>query len=350
MLAPVTHILPVTTIRRERLLPLKGKVLARKGQKVGATDTLAETNLTPEHLLLDLARGMGMPADKVDGFIHCKAGDQVDEGDILVGPVGFTRRLIRSPRRGRVVVAGGGQILIEIQGQPFELKAGMPGTVVDLVADRGVVIETTGALIQGVWGNGGIDFGLMYVLASEAGQILTADRLDVSLRGAIVLGGHCETAEVLKTASSLPLRGLILASLNPDLIPLATRTSIPVVVIEGFGVQTMNSAAFKLLSTSERREVALNAEPWDAYAGTRPEVVIPLPASGEPPLPKDTDTFTAGQTVRVIKAPYMGIIGTLVDLGGTTQLPSGLRALTAEVRLENGESATLPLANLEVLE
>ncbi|HEX7973129.1 MAG TPA: hypothetical protein VF498_01865 [Anaerolineales bacterium] len=350
MLAPVTHILPVTTIRRERLLPVQGKVLVRKGQKVVATDTLAETNLTPEHLLLDLARGMGMPAEKVDGYIQCKAGDQVSEGDILAGPVGLTRRVVRSPRRGRVVVAGGGQILIEIQGQPFELKAGLPGTVIDLIADRGVIIETTGALIQGVWGNGGIDFGLMYVLAAEAGQILTADRLDVSLRGAIVLGGHCETAEVLKTASSLPLRGLILSSLNPDLIPLAAKAGIPVVVIEGFGCQPMNSAAFKLLSTNERREVALNAEPWEPYAGTRPEVVIPLPATGEPPLPKDTDSFAVGQTVRVVKAPYAGSIGTLVETGETAVLASGLRAPTAEVRLENGENAVLPLANLEVLE
>jgi hypothetical protein len=37
-------------------------------------------------------------------------------------------------------------------------------------------------------------------------------------------------------------------------------------------------------------------------------------------------------------------------LPGLVVFPSGIRALAGEVQLENGESAVLPLANLEVLE
>ena len=36
MLASIVHILPLTLIRRERLLPIPGKVLVRQGQRVGA--------------------------------------------------------------------------------------------------------------------------------------------------------------------------------------------------------------------------------------------------------------------------------------------------------------------------
>ncbi len=350
MIASVIHILPLTTIRRERVLPVPGKVVVRKGQKVSATDTVAEANLSPAHLLVDVSRGLGLPPAQADKYIQVKAGAQIAEGDVLAGPVGLTRRVVRSQRSGRVVLAGSGQVLIEIQSRPFELKAAIPGIVLDLVPDRGAIIEATGALIQGVWGNGGIDYGLMNVLVKDPEDTITANRLDVSMRGSMVLAGHVASADVLKTAAEMPLRGLIVSSLEPSLVSLAAKIPVPVMIIDGFGHRPMDSAAFKLLTTNERREIALNAEPWNPYQGTRPEIVIPLPAAGQPSLPRETEVFAAGQQVRVVRAPYAGMIGELQDLVGSSVFPSGVRGLAGEVRLDDGEVAVLPLANLEVLE
>jgi hypothetical protein len=351
MIAPVTHFLPITVIRRARTLPVPGKVAIRKGQKVGATDVIAEGPLTPEHLLLDVARGLGLPANKADTFIQRRAGDEVGQGDVIAGPVGVTHRVIRAPRPGRVVLAGSGQVLMEVESQPFELKAGIPGVVVDLIPDRGAVIETTGALVQGVWGNGRIDFGLLNILSETPHDTLTADRLDVSQRGLVIFGGYCDDEAVLKTAGDIPLRGMILGSMDPSLIPIAARVNYPIIILEGFGQISVNSVVYKLLSTSERREVAIIADAWDRLAGTRPELVIPLPASSQLPLPREADHFEPGQEVRVLTAPYRGMIGTVVSLRpGLEALPSGVRALVADIRLENGESSMLPLSNLEVLE
>lgn len=351
ILAPITHILPLTTVQRERILPVPGKIMVRKGQKVSASDTLAEADLYPEHLLVDLGRGLGIPDDAVDETIQCRVGDLLAEGDIIAGPVGLARRVVRAPKRGRVVLIGGGQVLLTLQTAPYELKAGLSGQVVELISDRGAIVETVGALIEGVWGNGFVDFGLMLVLAKSPDQILTSSQLDVSMRGAIVLGGYLGDAETLKTAADLPLRGLILGSMDPDLISLAERVPFPIIVIDGFGHRRMTPAAFRLLSTNERREVSINAEPWDRYSGERPAVVIPLPATGDPPPPRTALIFKVDQTVRIIQAPYAGMTGKINSLASGLQVfPSGIRAKAAEISLENGENVLLPIANLEVID
>lgn len=351
MLAPVVHILPLTRIRRERMLPVPGKVLVRNGQKVSTTDVIAEARLNPEHLLLNIARGLGLPEGKADGYLQCKTGMKVAQGDILAGPVGMTQRVVRAPKNGKVIVAGGGQILLELDTPPFELQAGLPGIVVHLIEERGATIETTGSLIQGVYGNGRLDFGLMYVLMRTPDDLLTTDRLDVSLRGSIILGGYCKDPEVLKSAASLPLRAMILASMDAALLPLAERVRFPILIVEGFGQRPMNTAAYNLLTTNERREVAVNAQAWDAFNGARPEIIIPLPATVEPPLPPDTDRFAAGQQVRLVRHPSQGGIGTIIEIRpGLTPMPSGITVPAAEVQLEGGEKALVPLANLEVIE
>jgi hypothetical protein len=324
--------------------------MVRKGQRVSATDAVAEARLNPEHLLLDVARGLKLTEEKADEAIQCKPGEKVAEGDVLAGPVGVTKRVMRATKNGRVILTGGGQILLEVENQPFELKAAIPGTIIELLEDRGAIVEATGALVQGVWGNGRIDYGLLHVLAHSPGEILAPDQLDVSLRGSMVLAGHCNNGELLNAASEMPLRGMIFASLDTAIISTAARMRIPVVVIEGFGNIPMNSAAFKLLTTNDQREVAINAEQWNPFLGTRPEVFIALPSAAELPLPPETVEFSIGQQVHIVRAPYAGKIGTIVEVrSGTTVLPNGLATQTALVQVEGSESALIPLANLEVI-
>jgi hypothetical protein len=351
MYAPITHILAGTSFRRERLLPMNGRVLARRGQQVSPIDVVAEAVLNPEHMLLDIARGLGLSAQQADKLLQCKAGDEVGEGDILAGRLGIGRRVVRAPFPGRVMVAGEGQILLQLDGQPQELKAGYPGLVVDLIGERGVIIETSGALIQGVWGNGHINYGLLSVQALAPNAFLAVEQLDISLRGMVILGSICTDERVLQAAEELPVRGLILGSMDSALVPLALRLSYPIILIEGFGHLPLNPQAFKLLTSGERCETAINAEPWNRLASTRPEIVLAAPSQSNLQPLQDVATFNPGQTVRMISRPYHGRLGMLETLHyGLNKLPNGLSAPAADVRLENGEVVLIPLANLEILD
>ena len=276
-LAPVHHILPLTTIVRERVLPVKGKVLARLSQKVGPADIVAEATWAREHIFLDVARTLNVSPDAADKLIRCQADDKILAGATVAIGRGLLPKVVKSPREGRVVAAGGGQVLIESGQSHMELRAGIPGTVTQIIPDRGVIIQTTGALIQGVWGNGRVDTGVMINLADKPDTELTVSRLDVSMRGSIIVAGKVKQADTLQAAAELPVRGLIMGSLYPSLLPVAREMRYPIILTDSFGVLPMNSAAYRLISTSAKREATLNAEFFDRYSGARPEVIIPLP-------------------------------------------------------------------------
>jgi hypothetical protein len=191
---------------------------------------------------------------------------------------------------------------------------------------------------------------MMLNFTEKPDDVLIASRLDVSLRGSIILAGLLKDVETLRTAAELPVRGLILSSISPGLLHVAQQMRFPILAIDGFGQNPMNSAAYKLLSSNAKRDVTINAEAFNRYTGARPEVIIPLPVSQEPPTPVDVETLEVGQTVRLRRAPHAGAIGTLSKLRpGSSALPSGLRVPAADVKLENGEQILVPLVNLEIV-
>jgi hypothetical protein len=352
MLAPVTHILPTTLIRRERVLPVSGRVLVRLGQKVSATEVIAEGRQPAQHLILEIGRGLGVSDGEVAKYIIRKVGEEVKEKDIIAGPLGLFSRTVRAPCDGRITAIAGGQVFLEMEGPPYELRAGLSGVVSELIPD-GAVIETTGSLVQGVWGNGQIDLGLLTNLTKTPGDELSAGLLDVSLRGAVVLGGSCLQAEVLKQAAQIPLRGLVLSSLAAELLPIASASPVAIILLEGFGKLPMNLQAYQILTAAEKSEAIVHACRWDRSRGERPEIIIPSPAGEAPDLqkPGDAGQLTAGKTVRILRSPYTARTGVLLSIRpGLTAFPSGIQVPAGVVKLANEDQVDVPLANLEVLE
>lgn len=350
MQAPVHHIIGYASIVRERVLPVPGNVLVRLDQKVSPNDVIAEASRGREHALLNVAQALGISPAAADRIIKVKAGDRIAaKTEIAVGS-GLFSHSVTAPHDGRVLVVGDGQVLMTVGEAKLELRAGISGTVTQLIPNRGAVIQTSGALIQGVWGNGRIDSGMLVNLMEQPDGILTSGRLDVSMRGSIILGGIVKDAETLKAAADLPVRGLILSSLYPSLLPQAREMRYPIILTDGFGPMPMNSAAYKLLSTNAKREVTVNAEARDRYSGACPEVIITLPVNADAPALREEETFAPGLQVRMRRPPALGMIGSITALKpGLTTLPSGLRAPAAEVKLENGETVIAPLINLEVV-
>jgi hypothetical protein len=349
MLAQVTHILPLTQIHRERTLPRPGRILVRVGQKVGAADVIAQTEIPSGHLVLDIRRGLNLSqAGAAEDCIIRHPGDRLQKGDVIAESGGLISRIIRAPMDGELISIHAGQVLLRTNTSAMEVRAGVSGTVIEILQDRGAVIEANGALIQAVWGNGKVDSGLLAQPAHPMDDPLLPRHLDVSMRGAVVFAGHCASAETLQTAAEIPLRGLILASIPASLIPAAASQNYPIVVVEGFGNLAMNEAARRILAGNEKQETSVNAE-FRPKTGIRPEVLIGLQPAGR--SAPDEAYFAPGKAVRIQGTPYTGKTGVFVQLRqGRYTLPNGLRVFAADVQLENDTRVTVPLVNLEVIE
>lgn len=350
-LLDVRHISPMATIRRERRLPYPGTILVHGNERVHASDVIAETEIQSRHAFLDIARGLGVGVGEVPRFMQRAVGDTIDQGDVIAGPVGIARRTIRAPGDGKIVKLEGGKVLFQERTRTYQLRAGFPGTVVASDGATVVSIETVGALLNTVWGNGKRGFGVMRMVDGDPGGRLVTDRLDIILRGAVLVAGICDHPAPLHQATELSVRGLILGSMISDLIPVARRMPYPIVLTEGFGILPMNPAAFDLLNSNGGREAAVDAEMASEKHFKRTEVIIPLPATQEVSIPDEIVPIAPGVRVRVLRPPYQADVGTVREvLERAVPYPSGILARSASVELQGVGIKTVPLANLEILQ
>lgn len=349
MTAPITYIQPLTTIRRRRYLPVEGSITVSLGENLRPGDVIARSNIYTKHIMLDAGRALGLPPERVAKQIQRNVGDMVDEGAIIAGRRGLAARQLRAPAAGQIAAISGGQILLQVTDESTLLHARVPGHVLDIDPGRSVTIECVCAWVQGAWGNGRFGEGLLQLVADSTLHQLTADQIDMSLRGSILIAGHCSQRQALDLAAQVPIRGLILGSLATRLIPLAEKMPYPIVLIEGFGEIPINADAYKLFTNHNGASAALNAQNGDPFSGERPEVIIPLEDAGRPPQPVSVQNFRIGQNVRVLAGKYKGALGEINDLLSAATFESKLRAPAAEVILTAGGRIRVPLANLELL-
>jgi transcription elongation factor len=57
-----------------------------------------------------------------------------------------------------------------------------------------------------------------------------------------------------------------------------------------------------------------------------------------------------GTPVRIIRAPYFGLLGVVEDLPAEPELiPTGAKVRVVRIRLQTGELVTVPRANVEII-
>lgn len=348
------RITPLTIIRRERILPVRGEVLVHPGETVGPADVVARCQMPGQVRVVDVSRALGVRRDRAAKLIHKAAGDTVQANEVLAAPSGLfgrLRRSCRSPVDGQIIAVRNGTILIESAMTTYELCAHIKGRVTNVMPHLGVVISTAGTLIQGVWGSGGRAEGILKLLTDSPQKPIRARSVDVSCHGTLIVGGRILDAITLEQAIEAQVRGIIVGSINADMRESLQSMPFPVIVTEGFGTLPMSEQVFSLLQSNVGREAMLSADTQTRRDVQRPEVLIPLRSEEELPLEKSApQPLEIGMQVRILRAPHLGTIGTITDLPPLPQtVESGERLRVAEVKLNKEESAFIALTNLELI-
>ncbi len=339
---------PLTLVRVPRRLPRPGEVLYRAGDSVEPAHIVAQAVDPPDFRIVDVARELDVPVKRVKNMLKVKEGATLKRGDVLAARGSFGGPVCRSPIEGVLVGSGRGRLLIEAEPGAIQLSALVPGRVVETWPEEGVMIETVGAHIQAIWGNGKEAFGVLRVVVRAPRHPIRPKHIDPSLQGVILVGGSRIDEETLEHAIEAQVRGIIVGGVPPSLVPLLETLEFPVVCTEGLGVTPMSKAIFDLLRSLDGREAALCGRMQLRWGEERPYIVVPMPAqSGDPINPEEP--LRVGGKVRILRGPYFGTSGTVVDIPpGMVQLETGARLPGVEVDIGK-ETTLVPYINLERL-
>ncbi len=359
-----------TIVRKERKLPLKGNVLVKVGDEVEPDTIVAKTELPGDVQTINLAGKLGIMPDEVKDFILKKEGDPVEKDEVIAETKGlfgrFLKTQIKSPVKGTIETISPitGQLIIREPPIPVQIDAYIKGKIVEVIENEGVIVETVATFVQGIFGIGGETKGVIRRIVDKPSDPVTPDVIDDSLKGAIGIGGSIVTKETLDKAVKVGMSALVVGGIDDmDLkkflgyeigvaITGNEQKGITLIITEGFGKMNMSNKAFKLLTDSEGKHASVNGATQIRAGVMRPEVIIPLEGeTGEDIEIKEARGLEVGDLVRIIRAPYFGYIGKVVELPPELQkIETEAKVRVLVVETDNGERITLPRANVEIIE
>lgn len=356
-----------TLVRKTRRLPLKGEVLVGIGDAVEFDTVVARTKIPGAMQTAKVAHELGIEPGEVEAALLVKVGDRVEAGQTIASIksfFGLFKSECKAPISGTVELISPvtGHVGIRENPDPIEIRAYVHGRVAEVIPQEGVVVETHGALVQGIFGIGGERQGEIQVVASSPDDPLEESAITEAHRGKVIVGGSIISAAALRKAAACGVAGVVVGGVvDRDLVDLLgydigvaitgqEQVGFTLILTEGFGRIRMADRTFRLLKSLEGRLASINGATQIRAGVIRPEIVV----SSSETIAEEASAsqeLTSGTHIRMIREPYFGLLGSVVSLPSELQLiESGAKVRVLEARLEDGRTVTVPRANVEIIQ
>ena len=367
---PGLKVAPHTTVRKVRQLPIKGEILKNVGEKVLAADEVAKTHLPGNIIPTNIANKLNIEPADIKDFMKKEKGDPIKKGEIIAetnGIFGLFKSAVNAPIDGTLDSFSHitGQAILRENPIPVAINAYVDGVVDEIIENEGVVVKTQAAFIQGIFGIGGERRGELKIVTSTQDIPIEEKMIDENCKDKIIVGGSFLTYSAFKEAIKIGVKGIVVGGFNYNDIKKIIGYDIGVaitgqedikttlILTEGFGKIHMARQTFELLKKHEGDVASINGATQIRAGVIRPEVIIPIKTDQkEDSEKKEIIGMDIGTEVRIIRAPYFGIIGNVTELPHKLQkLESGSLARVAKIKIgETQKEVLLPRANLEMIE
>jgi hypothetical protein len=347
MQTQTTIVQRMVQIRRRRLLPIAGEVIAIEGQEVSPIQVVARTPRDTDYQIIPASEQLRLDPATLTDYLQVEPGAAIETGTLLLQKRGFPRsKKLTSPVSGLFLGTRNGRLILRQSPEWIELRAMIRGRVVRIVADRGVELEANGSLVEAVWGSGKEAYGNLKLATRTADAPLTSDMLTSETTNQILVVGHLNDGELFAQAEKNDLRGIVAGSIRADLLEAAEAVSFPVLITDGVGKQRMAAPIFQLFLQAEKKEATLFGQ---SSRNQRPEIIIPLGGTAAASN-ISTEPLAVGQAVRILRAPYRNEVGEVVRLYERARTTAVLSpTYGADVQFPDGNITFVPLANLDAL-
>lgn len=365
-LSPSLIVANGVVVRRKRELPAAGTLTVKKGELVNATSEVGFTTLEGDLHILKISEQMSITAEEVIKNLRVKEGQRVEEGELLLeqsGLFGLLKTRFYAPLSGTVeyISRETGHIGLRTEETRVSLNAYISGVVVETEEAKSIEIETTATVVQGVFGVGGEKVGELMLMDCSDDKPLSETDIPASVSGKILVGGTLPSIEFIQRVSSMGAKGLVVASVLGEVleaylgydvgIAITGDEEIPMTIIltEGFGALNLPGRIRAKLKPLQGRMSSINGKTQVRAGAVRPELIIPTEEEVDGSL-IDSASLEVGQRVRIIRVPWFGVEGKVIDLPvAPEKLETGAYARVAQVELDSGRLIRVARANLELL-
>ena len=323
---------------------------------------------------ISVAEQFGVPPQDVAKYLMKPIGSTFGSGEVLArNRKGLRNVVVAVPASGTLVSIDDSGTAHIAPGGGADIVSMIAGDVEFVDGKQAVSIRSVGSRLYGIVGLGPDVRGTLRFAAGSPSEELQASKISQECAGAIVVGGAWASAGVIKKLIEVKAAGLITGGmldrevlatagvaaddrlapwrLSPgdEAIGQGFNPRIAIMATEGFGQLPMHAEAWSLLKELEGQAAVLLAATRLVGYLSRPSLIVVNADMLDEDAPADGASLRNGTMARLVD--QSSLAQPVIMAGGPRRVRRGDGNMVEVVDVEtaNGQTRTVPLANVEII-